>query len=152
MSRHAGTARGETSAGGVVFRIDNGLPLYLLIRDSYQNWGFPKGHLEDGEAPQAAALREVIEETGLTDVAIRGSAAIATIDWFFRFRGQLIHKVCHFYLMETTETETCPERAEGITACRWTGFDDAEVLVSYANARDVLRRARDMVAALSGRA
>jgi len=39
-------ARDETSAGGVVFRLDGGHPLYLLIRDSYQNWGFLKGHLE----------------------------------------------------------------------------------------------------------
>jgi 8-oxo-dGTP pyrophosphatase MutT (NUDIX family) len=133
----------ETSAGGVVFRIDDGRPLYLLIRDSYQNWGFPKGHLEEGEIAEAAALREVCEETGLADLRVRG--AIETIDWFFRFRGQLIHKVCHFFLMQTCESSTSPQRAEGITACRWTGFEDACGLVSYANARDVLRRAQHMV-------
>lgn len=140
-------ARDETSAGGVVFRIDAGRPLYLLIRDSYQNWGFPKGHLESGELPEHAAVREVTEETGLADLALRG--AIDTIDWFFRFRGQLIHKVCHFYLMETVETVTCPQRAEGITACQWVYFDDAQQMISYANARDVLRRAQEMVVASS---
>ena len=133
----------ETSAGGVVFRIDGGRPLYLLIRDSYQNWGFPKGHLEDGEVAEAAAVREVSEETGLADLSVRG--VIETIDWFFRFRGQLIHKVCHFYLMQTHESSTSPQRAEGITACRWRHFEDACDLVSYANARDVLRRAQEMV-------
>jgi len=56
---------------GVVFRLDGGHPLYLLIRDSYQNWGFPKGHVEAGEIPEAAALREVSEETGLSDLSIR---------------------------------------------------------------------------------
>ena len=135
--------RDETSAGGVVFRIDGGLPLYLLIRDSYQNWGFPKGHLEQGEVPEAAALREVSEETGLSDLSVRG--AIETIDWFFRFRGQLIHKFCHFFLMETRESSTLPQRAEGITACRWSRYEDATSLVSYANARDVLRRAQEMI-------
>ena len=135
--------RDETSAGGVVFRVDGGLPLYLLIRDSYQNWGFPKGHLEPGEMPEAAALREVSEETGLSDLSIRG--AIDTIDWYFRFRGQLIHKFCHFFLMETRESSTLPQRAEGITACRWSGYEDATSLVSYANARDVLRRAHEMI-------
>ena len=133
----------ETSAGGVVFRIDGGRPLYLLIRESYQNWGFPKGHLEEGEVAEAAAVREVSEETGLADLSVRG--AIETIDWFFRFRGQLIHKVCHFYLMQTHESSTFPQRAEGITACRWTHFEDACDLVSYANAREVLRRAQEMV-------
>src|SRR5436853_2389802 len=106
-------AKEETSAGGVVYRVVDGLPLYLLIRDSYQNWGFPKGHVEEGELPEAAALREVGEETGLDALVVRGS--IETIDWFFRFRGQLIHKVCHFYLIETAASRTSPQRAEGIT-------------------------------------
>ena len=134
----------ETSAGGVVFRLEEGAPLFLLIRDSYANWGFPKGHVESGEEPEGAARREVTEETGLVEVAVRG--AIQTIDWHFRFRGRLIHKVCHFFLMETVESATSPQQAEGITACRWLPFDEAEALISYANARDVLRKARGMVA------
>ena len=61
-------ARDETSAGGVVFRLDGREPLFLLIRDSYQNWGFPKGHVESGERPEEAAVREVSEETGLAEL------------------------------------------------------------------------------------
>jgi 8-oxo-dGTP pyrophosphatase MutT (NUDIX family) len=137
-------AKEETSAGGVVYRIVDGAALYLLIRDSYRNWGFPKGHVEQGEAPDDAAVREVSEETGLSDLVVRGR--IETIDWHFRFRGKLIHKVCHFYLMETMESSTSPQRTEGITACRWLPFDAAEELISYANARDVLRKARALVA------
>ena len=138
-------AKQETSAGGVVFRVVDGEPLFLLIRDSYNNWGFPKGHLESGERPEAAALREVSEETGLGDLQIHGE--IETIDWYFRFRGRLIHKVCHFYLMETGQAETFPQRAEGITACRWESFADAVRLIAYANARDVLRRAHALIGA-----
>src|SRR5215213_6118788 len=137
------SARDETSAGGVVFRLEAGRPLYLLIRDSYQNWGFPKGHVESGEQPEAAALREVTEETGLSDLISRGS--IETIEWYFRFRGQLIHKVCHFFLLVTGEATTSPQRAEGITACRWSSFAQAHGTVSYANARDVLRHAQEML-------
>ena len=136
-------AREETSAGGVVVRLDEGQPLFLLIRDSYKNWGFPKGHLEPGETPRAAALREVSEETGLGDLRLR--AEIETIDWYFRFRGRLIHKVCHFYLMESDSASTCPQRDEGITACRWESFERASSLISYENARVVLRHAFDLV-------
>jgi 8-oxo-dGTP pyrophosphatase MutT (NUDIX family) len=141
-------ARRETSAGGVVYRMGANpdgvpLPLFLLIRDSYRNWGFPKGHLEEGEQPAQAAIREVAEETGVSALELRGE--IETIDWYFRFRGRLIHKVCHFFLMETPAAETCPQRAEGITACRWAPYEEAARLVSYANARHVLRRAQEMV-------
>jgi len=133
----------ETSAGGIVFRMDGSVPLFLLIRDSYANWGFPKGHVERGEQADQAALREVREETGLQALELRG--LVDTIDWYFRFRGRLIHKSCHFYLMETTEEATSPQRAEGITACQWIAYAPAHEALSYANARDVLRRARDMI-------
>jgi 8-oxo-dGTP pyrophosphatase MutT (NUDIX family) len=144
-------ARHEVSAGGVVFRLEGGQPRFLLIRDSYSNWGFPKGHLERDEPPHLAAVREVQEETGLDDVETRGS--IETIDWYFRFRGRLIHKVCHFFLMESASERTSPQRAEGITACRWVSYEDAAELISYANARQVLKRAHEMVtqAALGSR-
>jgi len=133
----------EVSAGGVVYRMDGGRPLFLLIRDSYRNWGFPKGHLEKREMPEAAALREVAEETGLSDLVVRGE--LATIDWHFRFRGKLIHKICHFFLMESENGITSPQREEGITACRWVPIDEALALISYANAREVLQRAAEMV-------
>jgi 8-oxo-dGTP pyrophosphatase MutT (NUDIX family) len=136
-------AQREVSAGGVVYRLAEGTPLFLLIRDSYQNWGFPKGHLEAGERAEDAALREVHEETGLAGLELRGQ--IETIDWYFRFRGQLIHKVCHFYLMETAEADTSPQQAEGITACQWVPYDQAAVSISYANARKVLARAHEMI-------
>ncbi|MDQ3997546.1 MAG: NUDIX hydrolase [Gemmatimonadota bacterium] len=145
-------ARRETSAGGVVFRrapeSEGGAarPLFLLIRDSYRNWGFPKGHVEQGELPETAALREVAEETGLRGISLRGP--VETIDWHFRFRGRLIHKVCHFFLMETDQAETSPQRSEGITACRWAAYAEACEVISYANAREVLRRANEMIEAV----
>ena len=135
--------REEVSAGGIVFRRDGERTLWLLIRDSYRNWGFPKGHLEDGEAPAQAALREVGEETGLAELELR--APIEVIDWEFRFRGRRIHKTCHFFLIETPDRRTSPLRAEGITACRWASFEQAERMVAYDNARKVLRQARALL-------
>ncbi|HXY32316.1 MAG TPA: NUDIX hydrolase [Gemmatimonadaceae bacterium] len=136
-------ATSETSAGGVVYRMVHGQPVFLLIRDSYKNWGFPKGHIEEGEPPDETALREVAEETGLSDLSVRGE--LGAIDWFFRFRGKLIHKTCHFYLMESASAKTHPQRDEGITACKWLSYDDAKEHVSYENARDVLARALALV-------
>ena len=136
--------REEISAGGIVFRRDGERTFFLLIRDSYHNWGFPKGHLEDGEEPATAALREVSEETGLSSLELR--APVETIDWSFRFRGRHIHKVCHFFLIETPDRRTAPQHEEGITACRWASFDQAVQMISYENARAVLHQAHALVA------
>ncbi len=138
----------EVSAGGVVFRRTAAGPEILLIRDSYRNWGFPKGHLEDGEDAAAAAVREIAEETGLTALVPHGP--IRVIDWHFRFRGKLIHKTCTFFLFESTGGEATPQAEEGISACRWLAPDQAMRAVSYANAREVLREAGVMMSQLAG--
>ncbi|HXQ29806.1 MAG TPA: NUDIX domain-containing protein [Gemmatimonadales bacterium] len=140
-------AERETSAGGVVFRRDaDGTARYLLIRDSYKNWGFPKGHLEVTEPPADAARREVAEETGLKDLMLHGP--IQVIDWYFRFRGKTIHKYCHFFLFESKQGQLVPQLDEGITDCTWRTLAESLETISYDNARGVLERAAEMVRAL----
>ena len=136
-------AEREVSAGGIVFRRDaDGTARFLLIKDSYQHWGFPKGHLEEGESPAAAAMRETREETGLENLILQGP--IRVIDWHFRFRGKYIHKYCHFFLFESPEGECTPQVDEGITAVRWETVERSLEVLSYDNARGVLRRAAEM--------
>jgi 8-oxo-dGTP pyrophosphatase MutT (NUDIX family) len=55
------------SAGVVVAR-ETGDGARLLLLRAYKNWDFPKGHVEPGEEPLAAAIREVAEETGIADL------------------------------------------------------------------------------------
>lgn len=136
----------EVSAGGIVFRLTDRGTQYLLIKDSYDNWGFPKGHLENGETPADAAARETAEETGLSGLELRGP--IRVIDWHFRFRGRHIHKYCHFFLFESVSGDPCPQVEEGITDFRWEILDQALEVLSYDNARGVLKRAGEMVRTL----
>jgi 8-oxo-dGTP pyrophosphatase MutT (NUDIX family) len=137
----------EVSAGGIVFRrLPGEGAKYLLIRDSYNNWGFPKGHLEGNESPAEAAIRETAEETGLDHLVLHGP--IRVIDWHFRFRGRHIHKYCHFFLFESPEGEVCPQVDEGITACQWLPLNEALEILSYDNARGVLKRSGEMVRTL----
>lgn len=136
-------ARIEKSAGGVVVRRFRGAPHVLVIRDPYQNWGLPKGHLEDGEGPGEAALREVAEETGLDDLML--GEELATIDWYFRAGNKLVHKFCAFFLMTSDSGEPVPEAAEGITQCVWLTLDEAAARITYDNAREVVKAARSIL-------
>lgn len=136
-------ARIERSAGGVVLRRIEGVLHVLLIRDPYDNWGLPKGHLEVGEGPRDAAVREVHEETGLAEVRI--GMELGAIDWYFRHRGRLIHKFCTFYLMSSARGEPEPAVDEGITRCLWIPLVDAPGRISYDNAREMVERAIEVV-------
>lgn len=115
----------------------------LLIHDPYGRWGLPKGHLERGEGPEAAAVREVGEETGLEGVDL--GPPVDRIDWRFRDGEVVVHKHCVFYLMHAPRGDAQPRVEEGIRACRWLPLDEAVERVDYDNARGVVREARRMV-------
>ncbi len=115
------------SAGIVVVRQLNGEWRFLILR-AYRNWDFPKGLIEPGEKPLAAAVRETGEETGLTDLDFRwGSACIDT-----EMYGD--HKVASFYLAQTGQDEIVlpvnpelghPEHNE----FRWVKYQEAQALL-----------------------
>jgi 8-oxo-dGTP pyrophosphatase MutT (NUDIX family) len=68
--------------------------LYLMLR-AYRNWDFPKGRIEPGEAPLAAARREVAEETGIEDLRFTwGEVYLETAPYGHR-------KIARYYLAET---------------------------------------------------
>jgi 8-oxo-dGTP pyrophosphatase MutT (NUDIX family) len=137
------SARIELSAGGVICRRTNGGIEALLIKDSYGNWGFPKGHVEPGETLEGAALRECREETGLERLEVAG--AVATTDWYFRVGGTLVHKYCdYFLLMADPSEQAVPQIAEGISECAWMSPAEAVARVTYFNARQLLERALEI--------
>ncbi|MDA2938342.1 NUDIX domain-containing protein [Acidobacteria bacterium AH-259-A15] len=56
----------EKSCGAIIFRKENGVLKFLLVKEkSGGHWGFPKGHIDEGETEQETAAREIYEETGL---------------------------------------------------------------------------------------
>lgn len=120
-------------------RLLDGVPHVLVIRDPYDKWGLPKGHVEGGEGEWDAAVREVREETGLEGM-IRGPE-LGCIDWYFRGDGGTVHKFCTFFLMRSPVGEPVPEVAEGITACLWLPLAQAMEAISYDNAREMVARA-----------
>lgn len=135
-------ARTRLSAGVVVLRESADGPRYLLLR-AYKHWDFPKGMVEAGEAPLAAARREVQEETGISDLDFAwGEVYRETAPYA---RG----KVARYYLARTPQDEVSltVNPQTGIhehMEYRWVDYAEAVKLVSP-RVKLILDWARDAV-------
>jgi 8-oxo-dGTP pyrophosphatase MutT (NUDIX family) len=116
------------SAGIAVVRRASGGWRLLVLR-AYRNWDFPKGTVEPGETPLAAALRETAEEAGLADLNFRWGEA-------YRESGPYGRppKIARYYLAETCQARITlpvsptlgqPEHHEW----RWVDFEQAQRLL-----------------------
>jgi 8-oxo-dGTP pyrophosphatase MutT (NUDIX family) len=137
---HVSTPR--RSAGAVVVRRHPDGWRCLVLR-SFRYWDFPKGTVEAGEAPLAAAIREVEEETELTDLAFAWGES------FHETRPYSGGKVARYYVAESARGEVRlpvnPElrRAEH-DEFRWLRFDEARSLL-VPRVQAALDWARDIV-------
>jgi len=126
----------EQSAGGIVVR---GAQV-LMIRDRYGRWTFPKGHIEAGETPKEAAVREVLEETG-----VRATAGERLGQVGYTLSGGNDKQVTYFYMTyESGEIQAL--QTEIAEAC-WLGFDEAQDQVQrygYPGYRVLLRKAKEI--------
>lgn len=141
--------RSEVSAGGVVFRREPRLEIALASRRTRKGdlaWGLPKGLVEEGEAPEVAALREVREETGLD---ARIERPLGDINYWYVWEGQRVRKRVTFFLMEATGGDVSLHDHE-MEEVRWVPVGEATRTASYKSERDVIRRAVEALQAPSG--
>src|SRR2546428_13559866 len=88
------------SAGGVVFRRDGGAPRILLLKHSSGKWMLPKGTIEEGETPEAVALREVREETGIANVRVVAGPGQGGYHLLLRSHGTYYRQTVRYLLLE----------------------------------------------------
>lgn len=135
MAQPRRRTRNEHSCGGAVIAVRDGVPHVALIATRNKSrWGLPKGAIDSGETPEAAALREVKEETGLEAKIVR---LLDTIEYFFRAGDVLIHKTVTFYLMEYVDGELVPQLSE-VDAVEWVELGAAVRRASFESERKLL--------------
>ncbi|MFI5284819.1 MAG: NUDIX hydrolase [Candidatus Dormibacteria bacterium] len=138
----------EISSGGVVVRRCVGGYEVCLVNDA-RYWGFPKGHVEPGETPEAAALREVSEETGIPLQSLVLRASLPATEYVYRRpnHGPLVFKRVHHFIIEApADVELHPDPAE-IAEAAWLGFDDARARLSFKSSVEILDAARSVLEA-----
>ncbi len=143
--------REEHSAGALVFRRVGRKTLVGFIKDSYGKWTFPKGHLEKGETPSRAALRETAEEMGLKMIWRVGDLGSISISFTDRYNhvGDTIKKRIDFFLVETPSDEVgVPQEEEGISAIRWVPLERSVSFAGYKNVKPIVKKAIALIAKL----
>lgn len=129
------------AAGGLVFNKNS--ELLTIKRNGV--WDLPKGKIEKYEDQRAAALREVMEETGINHINI--SEKIGETYHAYYEDEAILLKETHWYKMNSQGNPgLTPQEEEGITEVKFAGLDwfDSEEFKTYASIRDIIHQAKSM--------
>lgn len=129
MDKH----RGPVPQAALIGRID---------RRGRLLWSLPKGHVEEGETAEDAAIREVMEETGITGRVV---APLGTIDFWFVADGRRIHKTVHHYLLVAEAGELSDDDIE-VAQVEWVPLADLHERLAYADERRLMEKVPGLLA------
>jgi 8-oxo-dGTP pyrophosphatase MutT (NUDIX family) len=135
----------EISVGAFLYKIENNEILFLLVYSKRNGeWGFPKGHVNEGETEEETAKREIKEETGITDIELKkGFRCIDTykIKGTLEFtKNRIIDKIVVYYIAKTcSDFVGCCD--EEISTGKWLDFKQAISCLKYPNQKNLLEKA-----------
>jgi len=132
----------ENSVGAVLFKKQGEETKFLLLHYNAGHWGFPKGHVEEGETDEETLYREVKEETGLTEIELLPAFKEPT-KYLFRRGQETVFKEVFFYLAEVKQGRVkISHEHQGF---EWLPFEKALERLSFKNTRQVLTKAVSFV-------
>jgi len=130
----------ERSAGAILYRESSTGNLYLLLNYPSGHWDFVKGNIEKGEMLKETVIREIEEETGITDVNfVEGFEE--KVEYHYQRDGQLVHKEVVFFLAKTnTENVKLSYEHNGYI---WLDFNAALKKLTYKTAQNMLKKVKN---------
>lgn len=137
----------EISAGGLVIDISGARGLLIGRIDPKDPkrerllWSLPKGHIEEGETPEVAAIREVQEETGIESEI---SKSLGVIDFWFMAGGKRIHKTVHHFLFKETGGRITPQVSE-VDDVQWFPLDEIVERLAYPDEKKLIARSKELI-------
>lgn len=135
--------RVETSAGGLVVERETMRAVIIGRRNNRGRllWSLPKGHIEEGESPTDAALREVLEETGLVGEVI---GELGVIDFWFQQEKVTIHKTVHHFLIIAKEGKLTAQIGE-VDEIAWVALDQIAKRLTHDDEKHLVSRAHALL-------
>jgi len=131
----------EKSCGGVVYKMENGTPYFVLIKHRKGgHWAFPKGHMEQGESERETARREIREETGVTGKFIKGFRRSVS----YIIRGTS-HKEVVYFLYEISPDSVIVKQEEEIGEAEFVHEKDVMGKLTYENDKITFSRALEKI-------
>ena len=135
----------EFSCGGLVLDAEGDPAACVVIvptrraADGSKTLALPKGHPEARESPEAAALREVREETGIEAEILR---ALGEVSYRYQRGGQTIRKTVRYFAMAATGG-SLEDHDHEVEIARWMPLHEALAALTYAGEREIVQRAMD---------
>ena len=126
-----------TSCGGVVIFRGKILLLYKNYKNKYEGWVLPKGTVEEGEAFQDTAIREVREETGVSASLIQ---YIGKSQYTFNTPADTVMKEVHWFLMMADSYFSKPQREEFFMDSGYYKYHEAYHLLKFSNEKQILEK------------
>lgn len=130
------------SAGAILYRDTRDEREYLLLKSRANDWEFPKGTVESGEELQQAAIREVVEETGIEDFRLLDGFR-DEYEYVFEVDGERIEKTVHLFIAKSEEAtaDLSPEHKD----LQWRDIEQAANTVTHDGPREILERAHEYI-------
>lgn len=126
----------EKSCGAVIFREENTQRYYLILTSTQGHTTLCKGHVEGSETERETAVREILEETGLTVEFVDGFREVIT----YSPKPGVSKDVVFFLARLSGGALTC--QPEEVAEVRFLPFDEALAALTHQSDRDVLAKAR----------
>lgn len=129
--------KSEKSCGAVIYRKNGQNIEFLAVRSRGFSgfWGFPKGHVEEGETEEETCIREIMEETGLRVQLVKN---FREVDYYILGSGIKKEVV---YFLALAENSQVTKQEEEIADFGWGDFQDVYYLLTYNSAKEVLKKA-----------
>jgi bis(5'-nucleosidyl)-tetraphosphatase len=132
----------EKSCGAVVFTKKGDSTKYLLLNYAAGHWDFVKGNVEPNENEKQTVVRELQEETSITNAQFIEDFR-EEIVYFYRRQGLTVHKEVVFFTMEAF-TDKVQISFEHV-GYSWLDYQHAMEKLTFKNSKDVLQKAHDFL-------